>query len=102
MAKRILFTALIMSIFVFECTAFAQKAATPKPDKGSLATENVKQLLLLMDTDKNGKISKQEWTSFMAAEFDRLDTDKSGELDPKELIKSRVSVKQFRFADQGK
>jgi hypothetical protein len=45
---------------------------------------------LLMDTNQNGKISKQEFMSFMEAEFDRLDTDKSGELDPKELTQSRI------------
>jgi Ca2+-binding EF-hand superfamily protein len=43
-----------------------------------------------MDTDKNGKISKKEFMDFMAAEFDRLDKDKSGELDPKELTQSRI------------
>jgi len=35
-----------------------------------------------MDTDKNGKISKQEWMKFMEAEFDRLDKNKTGELSP--------------------
>ena len=43
-------------------TAFAQKTAVPKPqDRLALGEEQVKQLLLLMDTDENGKISKQEW-----------------------------------------
>jgi Ca2+-binding EF-hand superfamily protein len=47
-------------------TAVAQKAAVPKPqDKLALGEEEVKRLLLLMDTDKNGKISKQEWIKFM-------------------------------------
>lgn len=70
-----------------------QKASVPKSqDKVALGEDDVKQLLLLMDTDKNGKISKQEWMSFMEAEFDRLDTDKSGELDPKELAQSRLRV----------
>ena len=41
-------------------TAVAQKASVPKPqDKLALGEAEVKQLLLLMDTDKNGKISKQ-------------------------------------------
>jgi Ca2+-binding EF-hand superfamily protein len=40
-----------------------------------------------MDTDKNGKISKAEFIKFMEAEFDRLDKDKSGELDAKELTR---------------
>jgi hypothetical protein len=56
----------------------------------ALGEEEVKQLLLLMDTNQNGKISKQEFISFMEAEFERLDTDKSGELDPKELTQSRI------------
>jgi EF hand len=72
-------------------TSIVQKAATPKPtDKLALAEPEVKQLLLLMDTDKNGKISKQEWITFMEAEFDRLDKDKKGELDVRELAQSNL------------
>lgn len=43
------------------------------------------QLLQLMDTDKNGKVSKDEFMKFMDAEFDYADKDKNGELDPTEL-----------------
>ena len=43
--------------------------APHKIDKLALGEEEVKQLLLLMDTDKNGKISKQEYMDFMEAEF---------------------------------
>src|SRR5580692_8316718 len=78
---------------VFELgTAFAQKA-TPdakKQNTVALGEDEVKQLLALMDTDKNGKISKAEYMKFMEAEFDRLDKDKSGELDAKELTQSQV------------
>jgi hypothetical protein len=35
------------------------------------------------------------WLSFMGAEFDRMDTAKSGELDPKELAQSRLQVSTF-------
>lgn len=52
-------------------------------------------MLLLMDTDKNGKISKQEWMNFMEAEFDRLDTAKNGQLDVKELAQSQLRVSHF-------
>lgn len=55
-----------------------------------------------MDTDKNGKISKQEWMTFMEAEFDRLDKNKKGEIDQKELLQSTVSVKKVRQSDLGK
>jgi hypothetical protein len=72
-------------------TAKAQKQSVPKPqDKLALGENEVKQLLLLMDTSKNGKISKQEYMDFMEAEFDRLDKNKNGELDPKELTQSKL------------
>jgi hypothetical protein len=76
--------------------AIGQKAATPKPkDKLALAEPEVKQLLLLMDTDHNGKISKQGSMKFMEAEFDRLDKDGSGNLDAKDLEQSESRVSHF-------
>ncbi len=81
----------------------AQKDGAPKaPDYLALASENAKEMLLLMDTNRNGKISKQEWMDFMAAEFDRLDIHKSGELDPRELMQSSVTVRRVRPQDAGK
>ena len=50
----------------------------------------VKKLLLLMDKDTNGKISHQEFMNFMEAEFVSLDVNKDGELDVKELSKTRM------------
>ena len=77
-------------------TGMAQKASTPKlQDKVALGEDEVKQLLLLIDTEKKGKISKQEWMNFMEAEFDRLDKSKNGELDVKELTQSRLRVSHF-------
>ena len=55
-----------------------------------------------MDTDKNGKISKQTWMKFMEIEFDKLDKNKTGQLDQKELLQSRVLVKHVRHSDLGK
>lgn len=89
------FIAALYTVGILVGTAVAQKDSS---DRGvnkkerviALGQDDVKQLVLLMDTDKNGKISKQEFMNFMSAEFDRLDTDKSGELDVKELAKSQV------------
>ena len=71
-------------------------------DKAALAEAHAKELLLLMDVDKTGKISKQEWMKFMEEEFDRLDKDKKGELDQKELMQARVWIKQKPFQRLGK
>jgi len=71
------------------------------PDKFELGEQEVKELLRMMDTDKNGKISKAEWMKFMSEEFDRLDKDKNGELDPEELKQSRVNV-SHEFTRVGK
>ncbi len=93
-ALVIVAVAVLVATLVMGRTGIAQtKAAVPKPqDKLALGEEEVKQLLLLMDTDKNGKISKAEYMKFMEAEFDRLDKDKSGDLDVKELTQSKLRV----------
>lgn len=72
---------------ILASTSSAQKTSVPRqPDRIAIASEKVKELLAVMDTDKNGKISKQQWMKFMEAEFDKLDKDKKGEVDPKELL----------------
>lgn len=63
----------------------------PKDRQGA-ADANAKQMLLLMDQDKNGKVSRQEYMDFMSAEFDRLDVNKDGELDVGELTQSQLRV----------
>jgi Ca2+-binding EF-hand superfamily protein len=93
----------VSATFILLVVTFAQKAPAPKqPPRHSLAQQNVRELLLLMDADKNGKISKQEWMNFMEAEFDTLDKDKKGELDQKELLQSTVTVKRARPSALGK
>lgn len=103
MTRRYIVAALASAALAVAGTSFAQDTAPgPRfPDKAAEAEANAKQLLSLMDTDKNGKISKQEWMDFMATEFDRLDKDHSGSLDPHELLKSRVEM-HVRYSDQGK
>ncbi len=81
----VLFTTMIGSAGCTERTPKAQ-------DKLGLGEDEVKQLPLLMDADKNGRISKEEYMKFMEAEFARLDKDNSGELDVKELTQSSPRV----------
>jgi hypothetical protein len=76
--------------------AAAQKASVPKPqDKLTMGEEEVRHLLLLMDSNKKGMVSKQEYMRFMEAEFERLDKSKQGELNVRELTQSNLTVSHF-------
>jgi len=70
-----------------------QKVEPQKEKKLAAGEREAKKMLLLMDTDQSGKVSKQEFMSFMEAEFERMDINKDGELDVKELTNSRVQVR---------
>ena len=88
--KNLLITGLLLALMAaggaLVATASAQKAAVPRqPDTVALAEDKVIELVLLLDTDQSGKISKQKFMNLMEAEFDRLDKDKTGELDPRDL-----------------
>ena len=94
---------LLLTLFVVAAlgAGVSQKVVSRQPDTMTIAVEHVKQLLLTMDT-KNGKISKQQWMRFMEAEFDRLDTEKKGELDQTEIRQSTFYAKQARSSDLGR
>ena len=82
----VIVTAVLVASGAVLGTAVARKASAPKPlDNLALGEGEVKKLVLLMDTDNDGKVSKQEFMSFMEAEFDRLDKKKEGKLEVKEL-----------------
>jgi Ca2+-binding EF-hand superfamily protein len=66
----------------------AQNTAHDKAqkEKGVAAGEaDAKRLLLLMDKDKNGTISKDEFLQYLSEAFDRVDVNKSGQLERNEL-----------------
>lgn len=71
--------------------AFPQTAGTSAATTNSKASrfvaaeDYILKLLLLMEVDKNRKVSKQEFMNFMSAAFDRLDTHHGGELNVNEL-----------------
>ncbi len=90
-SKLLPFAILVMAGTLGAQAALADAAAmAPSPQNLKTGLSLTAQLLQLMDTDKNGKVSKAEFMHFMEAEFDLADTNKDGELDPKEL-------KHFQF-----
>ncbi|MGD0734308.1 MAG: EF-hand domain-containing protein [Terracidiphilus sp.] len=111
-AKRILAVVIFVGLFataVSVKTGLAARQSTPSGQSASpvpaptpvitptapevvAASPEAVKLLKLMDTDRNGKISRAEYMAFMSAEFDRLDVNHDGELDVKELEKSQLAV----------
>jgi sulfatase maturation enzyme AslB (radical SAM superfamily) len=84
--RGIMLAVLLAAGVIVETAAVAQNATAPKAqDNVATGEAAVKQLLPLMNQDKDGKVSKQEFMKFMEAEFDRLDKEKEGKLDVKKL-----------------
>jgi len=67
-----------------------QKDAAKREKNLEAGEAEAKRMLLLMDADKNGKVSRKEFMAFMETEFDRMDINKDGELDVKELTQFHV------------
>jgi EF hand domain-containing protein len=92
--KRKLKLAALAAVFFLGITGVgivhAADNDTDKSKKVQAGYEETKDLLRLMDKDKNGKVSKKEFMDFMNAEFDLLDQDKNGELDVNELSHIQV------------
>jgi hypothetical protein len=106
-ARRIVITTAIVTLFGAVAARIESASAAQNPEaqaQSSAADKNAKvnekrvsegeayakQLLMLMDRDQNGKVSHAEFTNFMEAEFQMLDVNKDGELDVKELTKTRL------------
>lgn len=94
MTRRDLVAALTAVSAAWAGNALAQTTtASPKrPNIPAIAEQNAREIMLLMDTDKDGRISRKEWMDFMSKEFDRLDTDHNGYIDQKDLLATQVYV----------
>ena len=49
------------------------------------ASADVRALVRMMDKDQNGTVSKEEFLQYMGEVYDRLDINKSGQLEPNEV-----------------
>jgi Ca2+-binding EF-hand superfamily protein len=77
------FIALVGIALVAGTVSTAALAASKRTD--TAAESQVRQLLRLMDKDRNGTVSKDEFMQYMSQMFDRLDVDRSQQLERKEL-----------------
>jgi hypothetical protein len=75
--------ALIVTSFVVGTFSTAALAVSKRTTAAT--NRDVRTLVQMMDKDRNGVVSKDEFMEFMSREFDRLDVNKSGTLEPREM-----------------
>lgn len=78
-------------------------ASKVKEETNAAVDRMVANILERMDTNKDGKISRQEAKGRIAENFDRLDTNKDGYLDKDELRRvARIMVENWAKAEPSK
>ena len=88
--KRMMMLAAVVLALATARSLVPTAFAAPHLDQGLKQTV---QLLVLMEPDQTtGKVSKAEFMKFMGEEFDRLDKNKDGALDVKELTQPQNYV----------
>lgn len=80
MTKSTALMAALLAVCTVSTTALAVTGRT-----AATAERDVKQLMHLMDVDKNGVVTKEEFLNYMGRTFDRLDLNKSGMLERDEM-----------------
>jgi LPS O-antigen subunit length determinant protein (WzzB/FepE family) len=89
-AAGLIFGGIGITAIAAQGPASSETAPKPNPKNVAAGEAEAKRLLLLMDRDKSGKVSKAEFIAYMEAEFARLDKNNDGELDVKELTGSQL------------
>jgi len=69
--------------------AHSKRAYAAIKPTNATAQAQVRQLLRLMDKDKNGAVSKDEFMEYMSQTFDRVDVNKNSQLEHDELSNAR-------------
>jgi Ca2+-binding EF-hand superfamily protein len=92
MNRKILLVAIVIAGLAGGRALVSTALANPHMDVDTAAFKPTIELLRLMDADENGKVSKAEYMKFMEAEFNRLDINRDGQLDLKELGASRYHI----------
>ena len=70
----------VVAMALIPTAVTAQSIATE-----TVADQDVREMLQLMDQDKNGTVSKEEFMTFMSKTFDRLDVSSKGYLEATQL-----------------
>lgn len=74
-----------MAAVIVLAAAMSTSAFAVSKHTARTAAADVRQLVRMMDRDQNGVVSRDEFMQFMGETFDRLDINKSGQLESNEL-----------------
>jgi hypothetical protein len=55
------------------------------------------RMMRAMDTNKDGMVSRQEFLSYMGAQYDMMDTGKKGMLTGQQFMDKKMMAKTFTF-----
>jgi hypothetical protein len=90
----------MMVVWIFGLIATAAYAQPAPANIQQQADSKVRSLLLLMDKDPNGKVSRSKFMAFMSAAFDRMDVNNSGELDINTLTPFTNGPANLRYSSK--
>ncbi len=98
-------SAMAVCLLATACTAAGngsahQQSAQEPQIAAEFEQDQTVQFLLLVETEKDGTISRQEWLKRMEEEFDRVDTDKDGVLDGREIAEAKLPVVHPRILNK--
>jgi Ca2+-binding EF-hand superfamily protein len=93
--RFITFVGITLAVGSMSTSAFAVSKHTAQTASSSAGTRQVRQLLRMMDADRNGTVSKSEFLQYMSQEFDRRDVNKSGQLERSELSRTAATAQQL-------
>jgi hypothetical protein len=83
--KLVAMVAILPAIAAISNAAFAFSKRTD-----AVTDADVRRLLRLMDKDKNGTVSRDEFANYLLERFDRLDVDHNRRLAPGELRAMKI------------
>jgi hypothetical protein len=98
-AKQVILICLLIGLSVLAIDALDRRHEIRTQAE---AKAKVQELIRLMEKEKNGQVSKAEFMQFMNAEFERVDSDRSGSLIPGQMSHPVIIPGQKNPAGAGK
>ena len=83
-------------LLIAGAVATAEAAKKRVPSRAHEEAVETSELVKMLDIDKNGVVSKEEFMNFMSREFDRLDVNKNQQLEPSELSRAALGESCYR------